>query len=59
MKKYSDYCKESNNNNDIILSKYSYKNIIVYGNNYINNYKFTLNNIKTCKSELKYSEELL
>ena len=64
MKKFTEYCKKSelkeNNDNFTEYSKsHPQKNIIVYGNNVINNYVFTLMNLKPLsKSELKYSRRV-
>lgn len=64
MKKYTEYCKNSTlKENNNIFTEYSQsdspKNIIVYGNNVIDNYIFTLMNLKPLsKSELKYSRRV-
>ena len=64
MKKYTEYCKKSEvKENNTVFTEYSKshpkKNIIVYGNNVINNYVFTLMNLKPLsKSELKYSRRV-
>ena len=64
MKKYTEYCKKSElKENNTVFTEYSkshpQKNIIVYGNNVINNYVFTLMNLKPLsKSELKYSRRV-
>ena len=60
MKKYTEYC---NNyiikENDNVFTEYSKNNIIVYGNNVLNNYVFTLMNLKPLsKSKLKYSRRV-
>ena len=60
MKKYVEYCKDCDAKQDAnILTKCENKNIIVYGNNVIKNYVFTLRALKTLsKSELKYSRRI-
>ena len=62
MKKYVNYCKDYKDfdeNKDNIFEKYSEKNIIVYGKNCLNNYVFSLINLKhLSKSELKYSRRI-
>lgn len=60
MKKYVEYCKGSDAKQETkILTEYKTKNIIVYGNNIMENYIFTLRELKTLsKSELKYSRRI-
>tara|TARA_Y100000389_G_scaffold122498_1_gene119795 strand:+ start:588 stop:1412 length:825 start_codon:yes stop_codon:yes gene_type:complete len=60
MKKYSDYCEGSQVKTESIhLSEYANKNIIVYGNDAMKNYIFTLNTIKyLSNSQLKYSRRI-
>ena len=60
MKKYVEYCKDCDAKQYTnILTKYENKNIIVYGNNVMKNYIFTLHALKTLsKSELKYSRRI-
>tara|TARA_Y100000389_G_C17435358_1_gene505165 strand:+ start:860 stop:1669 length:810 start_codon:yes stop_codon:yes gene_type:complete len=56
MKRYVEYCKDCDAN---ILTKYKNKNIIVYGNNVLKNYIFTLQALKPLsKSKLKYSRRI-
>ena len=60
MKKYLDYCDNyKSTKNETILTEHSQSNIIVYGNNIINNYEFSLFNLKdVSKSQLKYSRRI-
>jgi len=59
MKKYVEYCGDYNQEKDNIFSEHSEKNIIVYGNNCLNNYMFSLANLKPfSKSQLKYSRRI-
>ena len=61
MKKYLDYCKDCHPKSSAnVFSEYVDKNIIIYGNNHMNNYVFTLNNLKQfSKSKLKYSRRIV
>jgi hypothetical protein len=61
MKKYLDVSEDSKNiKNENILTVSSDKNIIVYGNNYLHNYNFTMNCLKQLsKSDLKYSRRIV
>jgi hypothetical protein len=61
MKKYLDYCQDCQlKPGENILTQYSEKNIILYGNNYLNNYVFSLSCLKPfSKSELKYSRRIV
>lgn len=60
MKKYTEYCNDSNIKENVnIFTEYSQKNIIIYGNNVLNNYVFALMNLKPLsKSKLKYSRRV-
>lgn len=60
MKKYSEYCNNYKYKiGDNILTENSSKNFIFYSNNPLNNYYFTLSNLKLIsKSDLKYSRRI-
>tara|TARA_A100001011_G_scaffold114829_1_gene121487 strand:- start:740 stop:1561 length:822 start_codon:yes stop_codon:yes gene_type:complete len=60
MKKYLDYCDNCNSmKNKNILTEHKENNIVVYGNNIINNYGFSLLKLKNVsKSNLKYSRRI-
>ena len=61
MKKYLDYCENCDIKLDSnILSENENKNIIIYGNNVLKNYIFTINALKPLsKSQLKYSRRIV
>lgn len=60
MKKYVDYCEDCNTKTESnILSENKDKNIIIYGNDVMKNYAFTLNALKSfSNSQLKYSRRI-
>ena len=59
MKKYMEYCENFNQEKNNVFAQHSEKNIIVYGNNCLNNYIFSLVNLKHfSKSQLKYSRRI-
>lgn len=59
MKKYSKYCEKCKETDTYNVFEHEHKNIIIYGNNNIDNYCYALNSLKMLsKSELKYSRRI-